>query len=294
MPFNVIFGFDMETDIGSWTPFYEGMVKGTPRILELLAKHGITATFFFTGEAAQKNPQVVKDVAEAGHEVGCHSLHHETLGDELFPIPGVKPILPEECYLRVKKATEAVEEVLGEKVTSFRAPRLWGSTALVNALEELGYTADATYPMYYYQERLVPYHPSSEDWTQEGDLKILEIPNFANMTIESKDKYGRDRDQWPLFRTEGAEALLVHIDQMLEFYRQKNLPATFCFYLHPWEFHEMPQGLIHYGEGSVLPDPFITKNCGAVAVRELDKLIGFLKERSGVFKQARELVSWEK
>ncbi|HOB22206.1 MAG TPA: polysaccharide deacetylase family protein, partial [Bacillota bacterium] len=87
MPFNVIFGFDMETDIGSWTPFYEGLVKGTPRILELLAKHGITATFFFTGEAAQKNPQVVKDVAEAGHEVGCHSLHHETLGDKLFPIP---------------------------------------------------------------------------------------------------------------------------------------------------------------------------------------------------------------
>lgn len=290
MSFDVILGFDMETDIGSWTPFYEGLVQGTPRILELLAKHNVSGTFFFTGEAAEQNPQVVSSVAKANHEVGCHSLYHETVGDELFPIPGVKPILPEESYNRIKKATEVVEGVLGEKVTSFRAPRLWGSTAMVNALEDLGYTADASYPLYFYKERLVPYHPSREDWTQEGNMKILEIPNFADMTMESHDEYGRDRDQWPLFRTEGSERLLVHIDKMLGFYKEKALPATICLYLHPWEFYEMPEGLIHYGEGSVLPDPFITKNCGEVAVRELDKLIGQLKERGGKFRQVRELI----
>jgi peptidoglycan/xylan/chitin deacetylase (PgdA/CDA1 family) len=288
--FDVILGFDMETDIGSWTPFYEGLVQGTPRILELLAKHNVSGTFFFTGEAAKLNPQVVEAVAKANHEVGCHSLYHETVGDELFPIPGVKPILPEETFFRIKKATEVVEGVLGEKVTSFRAPRLWGSTAMVNALEDLGYTADASYPLYFYKERLVPYRPSKDDWTKEGNMKILEIPNFADMTIESNDEYGRDRDQWPLFRTEGAERLLVHVDNMLEFYKEKKLPSTICLYLHPWEFHEMPEGLIHYGEGSVLPDPFITKNCGEVAVRELDKLIGQLKKRGGKFRQARELV----
>lgn len=290
MSFDVILGFDMETDIGSWTPFYEGLVHGTPRILELLEKHNVSGTFYFTGDAAEVNPKVLQAVAEAEHEVGCHSLYHETVGDELFPIPGVKPILPEETFFRIKKATEIVEGVLGGKVTSFRAPRLWGSTALVNALEELGYSTDASYPLYFYKERLVPYQPSKEDWTKEGNMKLLEIPNFADMTIESNDEYGRDRDQWPLFRTEGAERLLVHVDNMLEFYKKKELPATICLYLHPWEFHEMPEGLIHYGEGSVLPDPFITKNCGEVAVRELDKLIGELTKRGGVFRQAREIV----
>ena len=34
----VVFGFDMETDIGSWTPFWNGLLKGTPRILKLLDK----------------------------------------------------------------------------------------------------------------------------------------------------------------------------------------------------------------------------------------------------------------
>ena len=33
-----VLGFDMETDIGSWTSFYDGFRIGTPRILEILSK----------------------------------------------------------------------------------------------------------------------------------------------------------------------------------------------------------------------------------------------------------------
>jgi peptidoglycan-N-acetylglucosamine deacetylase len=287
----VVFGFDMETDIGSWTPFYEGLVHGTPRILEVLSRHGISATFFFTGDAARSHPEIAKMVDNAGPEVGCHSLYHETLGDELFPIPGLKPVLPEECYHRVEVATDAVQQVVGKAMKSFRAPRLWGSTSMVNALEDLNYVADASYPLFFYQKRLAPYHPDRKDWTAEGDMRIVEIPNFADMTIESKDPHGRDRDSWPLFRTEGAAPLMAHVDNMLELYRRKNLPAVFCFYMHPWEFHDMPSGLVHYGEGAVLVDPFIVKNCGAVAVQELDKLIVMFKERGAVFSEARALAA---
>ena len=85
----VVFGFDMETDIGSWTPYYEGLRHGTPLVLELLERHGIAATFFFTGDAANAHPEIVRAVDAARHEVGCHSLSHETVGDELFRIPGV-------------------------------------------------------------------------------------------------------------------------------------------------------------------------------------------------------------
>lgn len=279
----VVFGFDMETDVGSWTPFYEGLQHGTPKMLEVLTDEDVQATFFFVGDAVRKHPQIVRMVDEAGYEVGCHTLYHETIGDEIFDIPGIKPILPEECYHRIEVATDVVQQALGRKVVSFRAPRLWGSTAMVNALEDLGYVGDASYPCYYYAERLAPYHPSRSDWTKEGDMKILEIPNFADMTIESKDEYGRDRDQWPLFRTVGAEALMVHVDNMLGFFDQRKLPAVFCFYMHPWEFHEMPQGIITYGEGSVIPDPFIVKNTGAVALRELRKLIGMFKDRNAEF-----------
>ncbi|MGD0114039.1 MAG: polysaccharide deacetylase family protein [Armatimonadota bacterium] len=284
-----VFGFDMETDIGSWTPFYEGLVNGTPRILDLLSDMGIVATFYFTGHAAKAHPEVVAEVDSAGHEVGCHSLYHETVGDELFPIPGIHPLLAEEVPLRLKVATDHVTQALGREISSFRCPRLFGSTAVINALEALGYQTDASYPLYYYRERLTPYHPSRTDWTREGDSPILEIPNFADLAKDSQDPLGRDRDQWPKYRTEGAQSLLAAADSFIAVAHGRGLPAVLCFYLHPWEFVEMPSHPIHYGEGSVIPDPFIIAGCGDRALRELRSVIRGLQARGSEFSTAVEL-----
>jgi peptidoglycan/xylan/chitin deacetylase (PgdA/CDA1 family) len=65
--FDVVVGIDMETDIGSFTSFYQGVQKGTPRLLEVLDKHEAKATFFWTGHAAQSNPAMVRQVRSAGH-----------------------------------------------------------------------------------------------------------------------------------------------------------------------------------------------------------------------------------
>lgn len=286
---DVMLGFDMETDVGSWTPYYDGVVSGTPVILNLLKKHGVTATFFFTGDCARKQPQIVHAVRAAGHEVGCHTLFHETIGDQLFDIPGMPPILPEEVERRLQLATEWVESVSGARPVSFRAPRLFGSTAMILALDNLGYVADATYPMYYFREQLVPYHPSRENWTKCGHLRIVELPNFADLTIKSQDPLGRDMDQWPLFRTENAPSLISHIDNFCGYVNQRGLKPFLCFYFHPWEFYPMPQGEIHFGEGFVRADPFIVKNCGPYAAGQLDALLGMLQERGAEFYQAQEL-----
>ena len=169
-----VLGFDMETDIGSWTSFYDGFKIGTPRILEILKRRGITATFYFTADAAEHNPEWVKAVRDAGHEIGCHTLFHETIGDPLFEIPGMMPVLPEEVEHRIELATERVEKIAGVRPTSWRCPRLWGSTVVCNTLERLGYKSDASYPMYFYRERLTPYHPAKEDWTKECNLSKKE------------------------------------------------------------------------------------------------------------------------
>lgn len=290
-PLKVLLGFDMETDLGNYSPFYEGLIHGTPKILEILGRHEVEASFFFVGDAATAHPEAVKIVNAAGHEVGTHTLQHETIGDEIFPLPSLKPVLPEECAHRLKLSTEVVETILGKKVVSFRAPRLWGSTTMVNALEDLGYLADCTYPLYHHEKQLAPYHPSRQDWTQKGSMRILEIPNFADMTIPSKDPHGRDRDQWPIFRTEGAEALMTHVDNMLPVFVRAGVPPVISLYLHPWEFIEMPQTRLHFGECTVIPDPFIVRNCGKVAIRELDRLITLFKERGAVFVTAERLAT---
>ena len=284
-----VLGFDMETDIGSWTSFYDGFKIGTPRILEILKRRGITATFYFTADAAEHNPEWVKAVRDAGHEIGCHTLFHETIGDPLFEIPGMMPVLPEEVEHRIELATERVEKIAGVRPTSWRCPRLWGSTVVCNTLERLGYKSDASYPMYFYRERLTPYHPSKEDWTKEGDLKLIELPNFADLSMESKDQYGRDMDQWPLWRTENAEAVMKHIEGYCKYCADKNVEPFLCFYMHPWEFAKMPEGLIYSGEGAVLPDPFIIKNCGDYSAEQFERLVIMLQEAGAEFYQASQI-----
>ncbi len=289
--FDAVFGIDMETDIGSYTDRYEGVQFGTPRLLESLAQAGAKATFFWTAHAAQNNPATVSQVKAAGHETGCHSLVHETLGDPLFPLPNNWPVCDFEVEGRIREATRIVREVAGVAPVSFRCPRLWGSTKVVNVLEDLGYLADASLPLFFYRTMIQPYHPSRTDWTRPGDMKLVEIPNFCDLEMESSDPWQRDRDQWPLFRTAGAEALLAKIDGFIRYVEARNVRPVLCFYLHPWEFYEMPQGALDFGEADVTPKPFITKNCGAVAVSELSKLLAALARRGAAFKTAAEVAS---
>ena len=279
----VIIGVDVETDVGSFTPFYEGVKYGIPRLIDIFENTDIESTFFFTGESAKEFPHMVQVVDKSGHEVGCHSLYHETVGDELFPIPGVKPLLINEVKPRLELATQWIASSLGYRPVSFRAPRLWGSTHVINTLESLGYICDASYPMYFHRKQFVPYYPSRNNWLEEGDSPVLELPNFADMTMKSHDPgLERDRDQWPLFRTEGAEYIYNKCKKYVSFCEDQSIPPVLVFYIHPWEFVSMEKEY-NFGEATVIPDQFITKNCGDIALKEIERLIVMLKNQGASF-----------
>jgi hypothetical protein len=120
-------------------------------------------------------------------------------------------------------------------------------------------------------------------------MRLLEIPNFCDLAMESQDPYNRDRDQWPLFRTEGADALLRKVNGFIEYVSKRGARPVLCFYFHPWEFHKMPQGSIDYGEASVTPLPFITRNCGEEACRQFERLCIALQERGARFLTCQQL-----
>src|SRR5258705_8020076 len=58
-----------------------GVVRGTPRILDLLAGHGIAATFFVPGQTAQSHPDVGKAILGGGNE-GAHHGHLHLRNDQ--------------------------------------------------------------------------------------------------------------------------------------------------------------------------------------------------------------------
>ena len=82
------------------------------QILNLLEEKEIQATFFCLGEVAANYPEVIKSIANKGHQIGCHSFSHRFLGDAK----------PNEVESDTRKALDTIENVIGKKVTAYRAP----------------------------------------------------------------------------------------------------------------------------------------------------------------------------
>src|SRR5262245_32806018 len=59
--------------------FDDGPSESTPRVLEILAKHGARVTFFQCGINAKRLPAVARQVISEGHEIGNHSYSHPML-----------------------------------------------------------------------------------------------------------------------------------------------------------------------------------------------------------------------
>ena len=72
----VLFGIDMETDIGSFTPFLQGVERGTPLLLHLFEKKGIPATFLWVAEIISQFKPLVKEIESSGQENGCHTYDY--------------------------------------------------------------------------------------------------------------------------------------------------------------------------------------------------------------------------
>ena len=81
-------------------------------ILNALDERGFKATFFCTGKIASEFPQVVKLIESRGHEIGCHSNVHTWLNK----------MTVEECKEDTHAAVDALEQCIGRKVLSYRAP----------------------------------------------------------------------------------------------------------------------------------------------------------------------------
>ena len=48
----------------------------TPKVLDLLREHGVSATFFMIGERAERHPEIIKRILDEGHEIGNHAYRH--------------------------------------------------------------------------------------------------------------------------------------------------------------------------------------------------------------------------
>ena len=92
--------------------FDDGPSSSTPLFLDILAQHGITATFFEVGANVLRHPDIARAVLGAGHEIGNHSHSHVN-----FAMKG--PSSVEEDFTR---AQVAIGDVTGIRPALMRAP----------------------------------------------------------------------------------------------------------------------------------------------------------------------------
>jgi len=101
----------------------------TKFILDTLDRYEIKATFFLCGVWVEAYPEMVKEIAARGHEIGNHSLTH----------PHMNRISAEEIRGELSKLDDRIEELTGKRCKLFRAPFGEYNDTVVSTVRDLGY-----------------------------------------------------------------------------------------------------------------------------------------------------------
>ncbi len=116
----------------SWGQY--GVRQGVPRILSILAREGVPATFFVPAVAALLHPDEQRRVAAEGHEIGLHGWIHE-----------LNSALPEAVERDLHfRAADALEKIVGVRAVGMRTPSWDFSPATLKIQRELGLIYDSS------------------------------------------------------------------------------------------------------------------------------------------------------
>jgi polysaccharide deacetylase family protein (PEP-CTERM system associated) len=96
----------------NWRSLECRVERNTDALLQMFDDAGIKATFFTLGWVAERYPQLMRRVAEAGHELANHGSEH----DRVFTLS------PEQFAADIERARKAIEDASGSLVTGYRAP----------------------------------------------------------------------------------------------------------------------------------------------------------------------------
>lgn len=170
--------FDLDADVGvewrnlssrlsSLTEARFGAERGIARLRALLAKYGISSTFFVPGEIASLHPDMVSELARDGHEIAHHGYYH-LFGDHMSETTQ---------YEELMQGIDALESVCGKRPVGYRSPG-WELTPYTLELlvkESFLYDSscmgdDRPYLLTYGDLSIVemPVHWSLDDWVFFG------------------------------------------------------------------------------------------------------------------------------
>ena len=197
------------------------MFKGLDKILDLLRKNDVKATFFLVGELLESNPEIFDKIMSEQHEIGFHTMRHTRLDS-----PNFKPIFKEEL--------KEFDKITSGKSIGFRAPTFSinkKSSWVIDELVSNNYKYDSSVipiktSMYGIPDaQKSPYKITNSSLDKNDDNgTLIEFPllvtKFLGKTIPAGGFYLRTLP-------------LKIIKNAIKSYEKKEIPSS--FYLHSWE-----------------------------------------------------------
>ena len=201
--------FDVPREHGVDYSLEEGMqvsVTGTNRILDVLQRNGVRATFFCTGNFAEHAPEVMKRIMDEGHEVACHGVDHWRPADTDFA-----------------RSKEIVERITGRTVYGYRQPRMF--PVLESEIRRVGYRYNSSLNPAFIPGRYMHLTEPRTWFMKDG---VMQIPASVTPWL-----------RFPLFWLS-----LHNLPQWLYHWltrRTLSHDGYFVTYFHPWEFYELKE-----------------------------------------------------
>ena len=209
--------FDSVISREDWASIPARLPRNVEKILQLFDDEGVKGTFFTLGWVCEKFPEVVRRIADAGHEVASHGHEHFRVGT----------MTPEQLHSDVEMTRKRLEDVSGTAVRGYRAPSfsighetLWAHDVLAAA----GYDySSSVYPVKH-DHYGMPDAPRFPFRSTPGG--ILEVP------MSTLPRFGRN---FPCSGGGYFRLLPYRFSQwaIRKVNTEEQMPAV--FYFHPWE-----------------------------------------------------------
>ena len=156
--------------ISEWSKFDSRIGLGMDLIYDILEKTEKSATFFVVGWMAEKYPDIIKGISSRGFEIGSHTHLHQLAYQQD----------KQTFYNDVENSIKTIEDCIGKKVTSFRAPGFsiteknkWA----FEVLHELGITKDSSvFPASRAHGGLPSYKLAIPSIVEYNGIKLKEFP----------------------------------------------------------------------------------------------------------------------
>lgn len=145
----------------SWAEY--GVTTGVWRLLDILKARAMAATFGISGLVADRYPDAVLAVSDAGHEIAAHSYTQDV-------IPGLLDVEAERA--NIDRCAEIFDQLTGKRPTGWMSPRATGTMHTPDLLAEAGFTWSGDY-----SDRELPYVRE----TGRGPLVCLMHSDFTDV-----------------------------------------------------------------------------------------------------------------